>query len=335
MLKSSQLLSISRLVLTPGEPAGIGPELVVRMAQEAWPVELVVSADPELLKTAAKNLHLPLQLFDFNPTQIAQPHRQKTLQVLPTMLATPAIPGILDTRNADYVLTCLRKAAMLAYQSPTDTALVTGPIHKSVLKEAGFNFLGHTEFLEDLSNSQAVMMLASPVMRVALVTTHLPLKDVASAITQPHLEQVLRVVDSELRRRFNITAPRIAVCGLNPHAGESGYLGREEIDVIEPVLHRLRSEGLHLIGPQAADTAFTKQALSHCDIVVAMYHDQGLSVLKHQGFGQAVNISLGLPFIRTSVDHGSGLSLAGKGTADPGSLYYAMNVAIQMLAGHA
>lgn len=316
------------LALTPGEPAGIGPDLTVRLAQEPrrWP--LVAVCDPELLAQRARHLGLPLHI---DPFQEGQPVSCSAgrLSVCSVPLNAPAAPGRLDPRNAPYVLETLRQA-VAGCQAGTFSALVTGPLHKGVINEAGTPFTGHTEFLAGLTGGTPVMMLACPGLRVALATTHLPLRAVADAITADSLSRVLGILQRDLGQRFGLQHPRILVCGLNPHAGEGGHLGREEIEVIEPVLNRLRSEGMDLVGPLPADTLFTPRHLEQADAVLAMYHDQGLPVLKHLGFGRAVNITLGLPVIRTSVDHGTALDLAGSDRADMGSLLAAIECAAEM-----
>jgi 4-hydroxythreonine-4-phosphate dehydrogenase len=250
--------------------------------------------------------------------------------VSPVPLATAVEPGHLDAANSGYVLETLR-TAVRATQKGDFKALITGPVHKGVINDAGHPFTGHTEFLADLTGGTPVMMLATPGLRVALATTHLPLSEVSRAITQPRLERIIRVLNHDLENRFGIERPRILVCGLNPHAGEGGHLGNEEIEVIEPVLRRLMQEGMQLIGPLPADTLFTPKHLDQADAVLAMYHDQGLPVLKHMGFGKSVNITLGLPIIRTSVDHGTALDLAASGKADSGSLLTALETAVQMV----
>lgn len=315
-----------RLVLTPGEPAGIGPDLTVLLAKQALPCELVVIADPELLQQRAAQLGVALQIESFDA---AQPHQAGCLSVAPVQLAEPAQCGQLNPANAAYVLECLRVAVELC-QSGRCQALVTGPVHKGIINEAGIPFSGHTEFLAELTGGYPVMMLTAPGLRVALVTTHLPLRQVADVITQPLLERVLSILHRDLITRFGIANPRILVCGLNPHAGEGGHLGREEIEIIEPVLAQLRRQGLDLRGPLPADTLFLPKYLEQADAVLAMYHDQGLPILKHLGFGQAVNITLGLPLIRTSVDHGTALDLAGTGRVDMGSLRAAIDAAVAM-----
>ena len=319
-----------RLALTPGEPAGIGPDLCIQLAAQAREHELVVIADPDLLRERARQLGLPLRPGIFDPALPPAPGAPGELRVLPVPLARPATPGRLDPANAGYVLKTLEQAVDGCLDG-TFAALVTGPVHKGVINQAGISFTGHTEFLaERTGGTQPVMMLATPGLRVALATTHLPLREVPDAITTPRLERVLRILDQALRHRFHIERPRILVCGLNPHAGEDGHLGREEVEIIEPLLARLRNQGMDLRGPLPADTLFTPSRLEKADAVLAMYHDQGLPVLKHLGFGQAVNVTLGLPITRTSVDHGTALELAGTGRAGTGSLACAIRVAAEM-----
>lgn len=314
------------IVLTAGEPAGIGPDLAVMASQMDINCKLAVCADPILLAERAKQLALPVSIVDWDK----QTHKPGQLAVLPVSLKQPVQAGQLDISNADYVLETLQLAAEGCLQGEFD-ALVTGPLQKSVINDAGISFTGHTEYLADLSNtSRVVMMLATDTLRVALATTHLPLRDVSAQITRELLTEVLQILQQDLQSKFNIAHPRIIVCGLNPHAGEGGHLGTEEIEVIEPVLETLRNKGMNLIGPLPADTAFVPRHLEQADAVLAMYHDQGLPVLKHSGFGRAVNITLGLPFIRTSVDHGTALDLAGSGNIDTGSLQQALNMAISM-----
>ncbi len=322
---------VRRLALTPGEPAGVGPDLCVRMAQRTWLAELVAYADPDLLRTCADRLGLTLELVDHDPGRPPRAHPSGTLAVAPVPLAAPATPGRPDPANAGYVLDTLR-AATAACLASEAAALVTGPVHKGVINDAGIPFTGHTEFLAGLTGGHPVMMLACPGLRVALATTHLPLAEVPHALDALTLERVLRVLVGDLHERFGLAAPRVLVCGLNPHAGEGGHLGREELEVIEPVLARLRAEGMDLVGPLPADTAFTPPRLRDADAVLAMYHDQGLPVLKHLGFGRAVNVTLGLPIVRTSVDHGTAFDLAGTGAAEAGSLVAALEMA-QELAG--
>jgi 4-hydroxythreonine-4-phosphate dehydrogenase len=319
-----------RLLVTPGEPAGIGPELLVRLAQVVQEnIVLIAVADADLLAATAARLNLPLHLPHWQPGGVLPPATAGTLCVWHTPLAVPARPGQLDARNAAYVLHTLRRAVQACLAGQAD-ALVTGPLHKGIINDAGAHphFTGHTEFLAELTGAALpVMLLTAGSLRVALATTHLPLAAVPSAITEAGLTQTLRVLHADLIGSFGIAQPRILVSGLNPHAGEGGHLGREEITVINPVLCRLRDEGLRLEGPLPADTLFTPARLAQADAVLAMYHDQGLPVLKHVGFGQAVNITLGLPIIRTSVDHGVALDLALSGGADTGSLQAAITQA--------
>ncbi len=318
-----------KLALTPGEPAGIGPDLTIALAQKPLPCELVAFADPELLQARASHLGLPLRLRVHDHHRPARPGNAGELSYIPIPLRSAVKPGQLNVANAAYVLDTLRSASR-ACLSGEMAALVTGPVHKGIINDAGVAFSGHTEFLAELSGGYPVMMLAAGHLRVALATTHLPLRAVADAINTPTLERVCRILDHDLRTRFSITAPRILVAGLNPHAGEGGHLGREELDIIEPLLNTLRAEGLNLIGPLPADTLFTRERLQSADAVLAMYHDQGLPVLKYAGFGEAVNITLGLPLIRTSVDHGTALDLAGTGRAQVSSLYHAVLMAHSM-----
>jgi len=323
-------MSIARLAITPGEPAGIGPDILLALAQRDWPAELVAVCDPELLQARAAALGLAINLTEADFSAAPQAHRAGSLKVLPVTLASPVTAGQLNTDNAHYVLNTL-KAATDACLAGHCQALVTAPVQKSVINDAGIAFSGHTEFLaERCGVEKVVMMLATRELRVALATTHLPLRQVPDALTAESLRQVLRITHQSLQQQFGIAQPRILVLGLNPHAGEGGHLGREELDVIIPTLDALRAEGLTLSAPLPADTAFTPKHLSQADAVLAMYHDQGLPVLKYQGFGRAVNITLGLPIIRTSVDHGTALDLAGTGGADTGSLEEALNQAIVM-----
>jgi 4-hydroxythreonine-4-phosphate dehydrogenase len=316
------------LAVTPGEPAGIGPEIVLKYRVEHPEFPLLVVADPGLLRQTVENLALDLEIRDWRPGMKTEPGE---MACLPVALATPAEPGRLDPLNAPYVLNTLRQAVALV-QDGQAAALVTGPVHKGVINESGFPFSGHTEFLAELAGvPQVVMMLATAGLRVALVTTHLPLRKVADAISRQKLEAVIRITDQSLRKWFGIRQPRLQILGLNPHAGEGGHLGSEEGEIIVPVIDRLRAEGMLLEGPVPADTAFNPGRIAQCDAVVAMYHDQGLPVLKHMGFGKAVNITLGLPFIRTSVDHGTALDLAGSGMADTGSLNEAVLAAAGMV----
>lgn len=324
------MTTIPRLVITAGEPAGIGPDLCVQIAQQQdLPCQLTVIADRNVLEQRAKKLGLPLQLSESDPDNM-QPHRTGHLYVMHVPVAKPVVAGQLDADNASYVLTTLRLAVEACSTRKAD-AMVTAPVHKGIINESGIPFSGHTEYLSALTNSHAVMMLAGGGMRVTLATTHLPLKDVPAAITPERLEQKLRIIHHDLVTRFLIANPRIAVAGLNPHAGESGHLGREEIDVIIPVLEKLRHEGMDLLGPLPADTLFNLSRLKEYDCIFAMYHDQGLPVLKHASFGHGVNITLGLPIIRTSVDHGTALELTGTGQADAGSMLTAIEAACMLV----
>lgn len=325
--------NLPRIALTSGEPAGIGPDLCLALAQLDLPCELVTIGSKELLQDRAKRLGLPFKLLTFNATAAPQPQRAGQLTVMNVDVLAPVSPGVLNATNSRYVLKTITKAVQGCMRS-TFNAMVTPPVHKGVINDAGFAFTGHTEFIAEITGGSPVMMLATPGLRVALVTIHLPLAEVSKAITHTRLRQVLRVLHDDLRTRFGISKPRILVCGLNPHAGENGYLGREEIDIIEPVLNGLRQQGMNLEGPLPADTIFTPKYLEHADAILTMYHDQGLPVLKHKGFGKAANITLGLPIVRTSVDHGTALELAGTGMADSGSLQYALETAITLANNH-
>lgn len=317
------------LVVTSGEPAGIGPDLCVRLAAAPPETPLVVIADKHLLQQRAAQLGIDLRLRDFAAGQVSV-SEPNTLAVIHVPLAAPCHAGVLDAANSEYVLAMLRRAVH-GCQVGEFSGMVTAPVHKGIINDAGIAFTGHTEFLAEQTGTElVVMMLVGGGMRVALATTHLALKDVPTAITAPLLENVLRILQLDLRRRFGIAQPRIFVAGLNPHAGEGGYLGREEIEVMIPVLDKLRAEGFNVSAPLPADTLFTPYKLAQCDCVLSMYHDQGLPVLKHASFGQGVNVTLGLPIIRTSVDHGTALDLAGTGKADSGSLLEAIRVAAQM-----
>jgi len=320
-----------RVVITPGEPAGIGPDLVVQLAQRSWPVELVICADASVLEARAKTLNLPLTLLPYQAENAPLPQQAGTLTLLPVPLRTPVVPGQLSTENGHYVVETLARACD-GCLSGEFAALITGPVHKGVINDAGVAFTGHTEFFEARSHSaKVVMMLATEELRVALATTHMPIKAVSDAITPELLREVIAILHHDLRTKFGIADPHVLVCGLNPHAGEGGHMGTEEIDTIIPVLDEMRAQGMNLSGPLPADTLFQPKYLDHADAVLAMYHDQGLPVLKYQGFGRGVNITLGLPFIRTSVDHGTALDLAGQGKADVGSFITALNLAIKMI----
>lgn len=331
-------MRLARIAITPGEPAGIGPDLLVQLAQlpmisdKANPLcaQWVVIADPEMLQNRAEQLGLPLTLRKFNPNKPPTANKLSELCVLPVKLKAPCVAGKLNQSNAAYVLSTL-EIATDGCSSTLFDAMVTAPVHKGIINEAGIPFSGHTEFLAERTHTdQVVMMLVTEGLRVALATTHLPLKDVASKITAKHIEKIARILQRDLQHNFGISSPKIIVLGLNPHAGESGHMGREEIDHIIPVIEKLNREGFTLQGPLPADTAFTEKYLQDCDAVLAMYHDQGLPVLKYKGFGRSVNITLGLPIIRTSVDHGTALDIAASGNADTGSLETAIASAISM-----
>lgn len=327
-----------RLVITSGEPAGVGPDLCVQLAQQDHAFEIVVIADARLLADRASQLQLPLEIIPFteDATQPRSPHSAGRLLVLDIALITPVTAGQLNSANVPYVLKTIDVAIDGCTRGVFD-ALVTGPVHKGVINEAGVVFSGHTEYLAEHTGGHPVMMLATEGLRVALATTHLPLSAVPAAITRESLAEVLEILHRELQSRLGIDEPRILVCGLNPHAGEDGHLGREEIEVIEPALEKLRQQiaqqnrADNIEGPLSADTLFTKNNLVRADAVLAMYHDQGLPVLKHMGFGEAVNITLGLPIIRTSVDHGTALELAGTGQAKVDSFLYALRIASEMV----
>ena len=317
------------IAITSGEPAGIGPELCLRLTerQATSNEHLIVLADKDLLAARADAVNFKGRLRDWQPGLLSQ---ADCLDVLHLPSLVPSQAGRLDTANSPYVLAMLDRA-IAGCASGEFAAMVTAPVHKGVINDAGVVFSGHTEYLaEKTGTEQVVMMLTGGGLRVALATTHLALKDVPAAITQDSLTRTLRVLVDDLQKKYGIAQPRILVAGLNPHAGEGGYLGREEIDVITPVLERLRAEGMQLIGPLPADTMFTPPMLAQGDCVLAMYHDQGLTALKYASFGNGINVTLGLPIIRTSVDHGTALELSGTGRADPGSLFVAVDQAIEM-----
>ncbi|WP_105264786.1 4-hydroxythreonine-4-phosphate dehydrogenase PdxA [Pseudoalteromonas sp. T1lg76] len=319
-----------RIAITPGEPAGVGPDLLIALVQQEWDAQLVAIADAQLLQQRAATLGLPLTLIPFDEQAQAQPTAAGTLFYHQVDLPVEAIPGQLDEQNGEYVLDTLRIACEKNMDGTFD-AVVTGPVHKGIINKAGISFSGHTEYFAQQSNTpDVVMMLATEGLRVALVTTHIPLAYVSKAITPERLTKVIGILDHDLRTKFAIEQPRILVCGLNPHAGEGGHLGREEIEVMTPTLEALNNQGMHLIGPLPADTLFQDKYLNEADAVLAMYHDQGLPVLKYKGFGNSVNITLGLPFIRTSVDHGTALDLAASGQADAGSFRVALSEAIKL-----
>lgn len=323
-----------RLAITSGEPAGIGPDLCLQISQQDHGCELVVIADPDLLKARAQQLGLEVSIRLFDKTASVQPSKAGEICVYPVALAEPVIAGELNKNNSAYVLETLRIAAQGALDKKWH-GIVTAPIHKGIINEAGTHFTGHTEYFRDYCGvKEVVMMLATNDLRVALVTTHLPLRDVADAITPDLLTRIITILNHDLITFFGVEKPRILVAGLNPHAGENGHLGHEEIDVISPTLEVLRKQGIDLIGPLPADTLYTPKYLKDADATLAMYHDQGLPVLKYHGFGRAANITLGLPIIRTSVDHGTALDLAGTNKADCGSLLTAIEVALEMAKHH-
>lgn len=320
-----------RIALTSGEPAGVGPELCLAIAREKLDCNLVCLGDRSLLAARAAALKLPITLAEYDPGARAK-HSPDRLEVLHVPLGAPSAPGRLDPANGRYVLDLIDRAIDGAVAGEFD-AIVTAPVQKSVINDAGIPFTGHTEYLAERTRAPLpVMMLATEDLRVALATTHLPLKDVSAAITVESLCQVLSILDRDLREWWGLQAPRITVCGLNPHAGESGHLGTEEIKVIGPAIARMRERGMNVTGPVPADTAFVPARLAECDAVLAMYHDQGLPVIKHSGFDRAVNVTLGLPILRTSVDHGTALDLAGTGKADHRSLAAAIRLALGIVA---
>jgi len=324
--------STPRIAITLGEPAGIGPEIVAAIVAEEWPVELVCVGDANLLRERARLGGVELDVFDFEPDSPPRPSAAGHVLAIDCRLADESTPGVLNRANSGSVVATLERACD-GCMSGEFAAMVTAPVHKGIINDAGIRFSGHTEFLADRAGAALpVMRLVAGDLRVALVTTHLALRDVANAIRPDRVRDTIGVLNDGLRNWFGIRDPRISVLGLNPHAGESGHLGTEELEIIEPVMTELRDDGLTLLGPLPADTAFTPHHLEQTDAVLAMYHDQGLPVLKHRGFGRAVNVTLGLPIIRTSVDHGTALDLAGTNRADTGSLRAALELAIDMQA---
>jgi len=317
--------------VSSGEPAGIGPDISLALASRPFAARLAVLGDLELMRSRARLLGSRVELRACESPGDVAAHTPGRLQVLPVALPAPAEPGKLDTRNAAYVLSMLRRGTELCVAG-TAAALVTAPVQKSVITQSGVAFSGHTELLAELTGApQPVMLLAGKQLRVALATTHLPLRAVAAALDRAKLENLIRIVHRDLQRRFRIERPRVLVLGLNPHAGESGTIGTEEQTVIGPAVRALAADGLAVIGPVSADTAFTPESLARCDVVVAMYHDQGLPVLKALSFGEIVNVTLGLPIVRTSVDHGTALALAGTGRARPDSLFAAVELALELV----
>ena len=322
---------LAPIVVTAGEPSGIGPDLVLQLAEQEWPVELIICADLALLKERAAKLNKKINFIEYNSENHQQSQSKGKLTVAHIPVASQVITGELTPLNAEYVLNTLRFASQ-GCLSGEFSAVVTAPVHKGIINDAGVSFSGHTEFFAEQANTDlVVMMLATTGLRVALATTHLPLSAVPAAITPVLLTEIISILHAELITKYAIKQPKIYVCGLNPHAGESGHMGREEIEVIEPTLEQLRTTGIQLVGPLPADTLFQDKYLQDADAVLAMYHDQGLPVLKYKGFGESVNITLGLPFIRTSVDHGTALDLAGTGKANARSLLCAVNEAITMV----
>jgi len=325
------------IAITPGEPAGIGPELTLKLAKHSLNFEIVAIANLEMLKQQAEQLGLDVQFEIFNAKEDLKSHQASTLKVINVTISDPVKPGILNKNNSSYVIKTLNIAVDLVKNKTLD-ALTTAPVQKSIINDAGISFSGHTEFIADIINGHPVMLLANETLdkntnsylRVALVTTHLPLSEVAQHITADRITKVIKVLHHDLVQRFGIYKPYIAVCGLNPHAGENGHLGKEENEIIIPTLEKLRQQGMNIEGPLPADTAFTQYKLKGKDAVVAMYHDQGLPIIKHQGFGDVVNVTLGLPIIRTSVDHGTALDIAGQGIADESSLLTAVNLAAKL-----
>lgn len=318
-----------KIAVTPGEPAGVGPDLIIELAQQEWPAQLIIFADETMMQERAAALGKPLILTPYTADEKrVQSKGELFIQAIPT--AVPVEPGVLTSDNGHYVVETLRQACQANIEGDFD-AVVTGPVNKGIINKAGISFSGHTEFFAHQSNTiDVVMLLSTDGLNVALATTHIPLEYVSRAITRERLHKVIHIIHTDLKLKFNITNPHIYVCGLNPHAGEDGHIGREEIETISPALDELRAEGINLTGPLPADTIFQPKYLADADVVLAMYHDQGLPVLKYKGFGAAVNITLGLPFVRTSVDHGTALDLAAKGQADSGSFTKAMNKAIEL-----
>lgn len=321
-----------RIVITPGEPTGIGPDITIMIAQKKWPIELVVCADPDLLLNRAKKINLPLKLRSYCAKKIASPCLPGELSILKIPLLKNAIPGKPDAINNNYIINTLQRASQGCINKEF-LALVTGPIHKAILNAGEIPFSGHTEFLSQYCKSKkTVMMLSNNKLRVALTTTHIPISSVAKYITHENLYNTVSILVDGLKKYFKIPHPKIYICGLNPHAGESGYIGTEEINTIIPTIKILNKNiNCNIIGPLSADTIFQSKYLQNADVILAMYHDQGLPVLKYSGFGQSTNITFGLPFIRTSVDHGTALELSGIGTANHTSMKIAIFTAINMI----
>ncbi|URJ25210.1 4-hydroxythreonine-4-phosphate dehydrogenase PdxA [Candidatus Blochmannia ocreatus (nom. nud.)] len=331
MKNTKDIQKYKRIIITAGEPAGIGPDILIMSAQKKWPVELVICADPNLLLDRAKIINLPLKLRSYYPKKNPFPCKPGEISILPSLLSQNSIPGQLNIKNSRYVINTLTRATHGCITGEF-AALVTGPVHKAIINKYNIFFQGHTEFLSKISNcSKTVMMLSNNKFRVALVTTHIPIASITKSINHKTLSETIHILSESLKKYFGILRPKIYVCGLNPHSGESGYLGREEIEIIIPTLNILRkNKNYQILGPIPADTIFQPKYLKHADVILAMYHDQGLPVLKYSGFNTSVNITLGLPFIRTSVAHGTALELSGSGKALPNSMITAINVAINM-----
>lgn len=324
-------MTCKRIVITAGEPAGVGPDLVLALTNSESNHQLVVCADKEMLAERAQHLGIEAELIDYDASQVPTPHSKGTLVIEHISMPQKAIIGQLNEANGHYVLKTLERAAQ-GCLSGEFGAIVTGPVHKGVINRAGVAFSGHTEFFAEQSDTPlVVMMLATEGLRVALVTTHIPLAYVSKAVTEERLSSIMHILHQDMVSKFALPDPKIYVCGLNPHAGEDGCLGTEEIDVITPTLEKLRAEGMNIVGPLPADTIFNQKYLEDADVVLGMYHDQVLPVLKYKGFGNSVNITLGLPFIRTSVDHGTALDLAGTGQVDSGSFQTALSHAIELV----
>ncbi|OGT55205.1 MAG: 4-hydroxythreonine-4-phosphate dehydrogenase PdxA [Gammaproteobacteria bacterium RIFCSPHIGHO2_12_FULL_42_10] len=323
---------MKRILITPGEPAGIGPDITIQIAQAAWTAELIAIADPLMLEERARAIQQPLTLIETHLDVTPTPHQPGTLKVIPVALKEAVIPGELNVCNAPAVIQALKMAADGCRQQKAD-AIVTGPVHKEIINRAGIPFTGHTEFFEQYCQvAHTLMLFVAGSLRVALATTHLPLRAVPDAITKARLEVLLLLLTEGLRQFFQIPLPKIRVAGLNPHAGEGGILGREEIEIILPVIEALQKQGYQIEGPLAADTIFTQKQLGKADAILAMYHDQALPAIKHISFGSLVNVTLGLPFIRTSVDHGVALDVAASGKADASSLQAAIVLACSLTA---
>ncbi|UAJ65559.1 4-hydroxythreonine-4-phosphate dehydrogenase PdxA [Candidatus Schneideria nysicola] len=331
ILNSSNKSNNKRIVITSGEPAGIGLDLIIKLIQKEWPVELIVCADPIALETRAKQLNLPIKLNFYKPNRPIILHPAKEIVVLPIKTKEQVISGKLNVKNSQYVIETLIRACHGCINNEFN-ALITGPVHKGIINKSGIKFPGHTEFLAKKANiNHVVMMLANKDLRIALVTTHIPLSKITKYITYEYLYETIVILENELKIKFNFLNPKIYICGLNPHAGDCGYIGKEEINIIIPVINTLRSKGYHLFGPLSADTIFLKKYTKDADVILAMYHDQGLPIIKYKGFKQTINITLGLPFIRTSVAHGTALDLAGTGLAEVDSLEMALKFTINII----